>query len=150
MCMVSLPFAVFFFWISKLLYCPSPCIRQCCRNFICPSQTSMWESKLDAVNYTTARSKYLCKKKGEATHHSGRYYRDMPLDTCSLVLGLQKGEERKGLVSTACACAIIMQILNNPITYGYCIVYLPFDLNCSRSNIATSIYEGLQTAWALV
>ena len=49
--------------------------------------------------------------------------------------GLQEGEEREGLVSTACACAVIMQILNNPITYGYCLVYLPFDLNSSRSNV---------------
>ena len=47
--------------------------------------------------------------------------------------GLREGEEREGLVSTACACAVIMQILNNPITYGYCLVYLPFDLNSSRS-----------------
>ena len=38
-------------------------------------------SKLDAVTYTTARSKYLCKKKVEATHRSGKYYRDMPLNT---------------------------------------------------------------------
>ena len=29
------------------------------------------------------------------------------------------GEEGGGLVSTACACAFIIQILNNPITYGY-------------------------------
>ena len=49
--------------------------------------------------------------------------------------GLREGEEREGLVSTACACTIIMQILNNPITYGYCLVYLPFDLNFSRSNL---------------
>ena len=47
--------------------------------------------------------------------------------------GLREGEEREGLVSTACACTVIMQILNNPITYGYCLVYLPFDLNSSRS-----------------
>ena len=36
------------------------------------------------------------------------------------------GRGREGLVSTACACAVI---LNNPITYGYCLVYLPFELN---------------------
>ena len=39
------------------------------------------------------------------------------------------GREREGLVSTACACAVIIQILNNPITHGYFLVYLPFDLN---------------------
>jgi hypothetical protein len=39
------------------------------------------------------------------------------------------GKKRKGLVSTACACAVIIQISNNPITYGYFLVYLPFDLN---------------------
>jgi hypothetical protein len=39
------------------------------------------------------------------------------------------GREREGLVSTACACTVIIQILNNPITYRYFLVYLPFDLN---------------------
>ena len=29
------------------------------------------------------------------------------------------GRGKEGLVSTACACAVIVQILNNPITYGY-------------------------------
>ena len=29
------------------------------------------------------------------------------------------GRGKEGLVSTACACAVIIQILNNPITYGY-------------------------------
>jgi hypothetical protein len=38
------------------------------------------------------------------------------------------GRKREGLVSTACVCAVIIQILNNPITYGYFPVYLPFDL----------------------
>ena len=41
--------------------------------------------------------------------------------------------EGEGLVSTVCACAVIIQILNNPITYGYCLVYLSFDLNASCS-----------------
>ena len=31
------------------------------------------------------------------------------------------GRGKEGLVSTACACAVIIQILNNPITYGYCL-----------------------------
>ena len=29
------------------------------------------------------------------------------------------GSGKEGLVSTACECAVIIQILNNPITYGY-------------------------------
>ena len=29
------------------------------------------------------------------------------------------GRGKEGLVSTACACVIIIQILNNPIKYGY-------------------------------
>ena len=43
--------------------------------------------------------------------------------------------EREGRpgISTACACAVIIQILNNPIMYGYCLVYVPFDLNSSCS-----------------
>ena len=45
----------------------------------------------------------------------------------------EAGRGKEGLVSTACACAIIIQILNNPITYGYSLVYLPFDLNASCS-----------------
>ena len=40
------------------------------------------------------------------------------------------GRGKEGLVSTACACAVIIQI---PITYGYCLVYLSFDLNASCS-----------------
>ena len=41
----------------------------------------LYGSKLDAVNYTTARSsKYMCKKV-EATYRSGKYSRDMPLNT---------------------------------------------------------------------
>ena len=47
--------------------------------------------------------------------------------------GLREGKEREGLVSTTCTCAIIMQILNNPITYGYYLVYFPFDRNSSHS-----------------
>ncbi len=31
-------------------------------------------SKLDSVNYTTARAKYLCNKSVVASHHSGKYY----------------------------------------------------------------------------
>ena len=31
------------------------------------------------------------------------------------------GRGKEGLVSTVCACAIIIQILNNPIMYGYCL-----------------------------
>jgi hypothetical protein len=45
-----------------------------------------------------------------------------------LLIGGRGGRE-KGLVSTACACAVIIQILNNPITYGYFLIYLHFDLN---------------------
>jgi hypothetical protein len=42
-----------------------------------------------------------------------------------------RGEGREGLVFTACACAcaVTTQILNNPITYGYFLVYLLFGLN---------------------
>ena len=36
-------------------------------------------NKLDSVNYTTARAKYMCNKAVAASHHSGKYYRDMPL-----------------------------------------------------------------------
>ena len=43
--------------------------------------------------------------------------------------GLLREEGREGLVSTACACVVIIQILNNPIAYGHCLVHLPFDLN---------------------
>ena len=35
-----------------------------------------------------------------------------------------EGEEREGLVYTACACAIIIQILNNPLTHGYCRIFI--------------------------
>ena len=57
--------------------------------------------------------------------------------------GLLIGERGKeGLVSSACTCAVIMQILNNPITYGYYLVYLPFDLNSSHS-----MYLGI-TGWS--
>ena len=40
-----------------------------------------------------------------------------------------EGRGKEGLVYTACACAVIIQILNNLITYRYFVVYLPFDLN---------------------
>ena len=40
-------------------------------------------------------------------------------------------EGKEGLKFTDCACAIIMQILSNLITYGC--MYLPFDLNSSHS-----------------
>lgn len=40
-------------------------------------------NKLDSVNYTTARAKCMCKSAVDAgaehVHHSGQYYRDMPL-----------------------------------------------------------------------
>jgi hypothetical protein len=52
----------------------------------------------------------------------------LSIATCSTALASSPGlliGGREGLVSTACACAVIIQILNNPITYGY----LPFDLN---------------------
>ena len=32
-----------------------------------------------------------------------------------------EGEGKEGLVHTACACAVILQILDNPITSGYCL-----------------------------
>ena len=41
------------------------------------------------------------------------------------------GRGKEGLVSTA--CAVIIQILNKPIMYGYCLIYLPFDFNASCS-----------------
>ena len=47
--------------------------------------------------------------------------------------GLLRGRGKEGLVSTACTYAVIIQILNNPITYRYCPVYLPFDLIASCS-----------------
>jgi hypothetical protein len=40
-----------------------------------------------------------------------------------------RGRGREGLVSTACACAVIIQILNNLNMYRYFLVYLLFDLN---------------------
>ena len=52
-------------------------------------------NKLDAVNYTTARSKYICKKKVEATHHSGMYYRDVPLNIPSAPLEKKKYDRHK-------------------------------------------------------
>lgn len=52
-------------------------------------------NKLDAVNYTTARSKYICKKKVEATHHSGMYYRDIPLNIPSAPLEKKKYDRQK-------------------------------------------------------
>ena len=47
--------------------------------------------------------------------------------------GGEGGRGKEGLVFTAYECAVIIQILNNPVTYGYCLVYLPFDLNASCS-----------------
>ena len=43
-------------------------------------------NKLDSVNYTTARAKYICNKTVTASHHSGKYYRDMPLFIPSIQL----------------------------------------------------------------
>ena len=43
-------------------------------------------NKLDSVNYTTARAKYICSKTVTASHHSGKYYRDMPLFVPSIQL----------------------------------------------------------------
>ncbi len=40
-----------------------------------------------------------------------------------------QGRGREGLVSTACTCVVIIQILNNLITYGYFLVSLPSELN---------------------
>ena len=49
-------------------------------------------NKLDSVNYATSRSKYICKKKVEATytHHSGKYYRDMPISIPAVSLERKK------------------------------------------------------------
>ena len=58
----------------------------------------------------------------------------MPIDTYTSIAsspGLLRGRGREGLVSTVCAWAAIIQILNNPNVYGYCLVYLPFDFNSS-------------------
>ena len=44
------------------------------------------------------------------------------IPTCTLASSpglLIGGRMKEGLVSTACACAVIIQILNNPIMYGY-------------------------------
>ena len=41
-------------------------------------------NKLDSVNYTTARAKYICNKTVTSSHHSGKYYRDMPLFILSI------------------------------------------------------------------
>ena len=49
------------------------------------------------------------------------------MDCISLVP--RPGREKEGLVSTACVCAVIIQILNNPIMHGYSLVYLSVDLN---------------------
>lgn len=45
-------------------------------------------NKLDSVNYTTARAKCMCKSAVDAghVHHSGKYYRDMPLFLSSVQL----------------------------------------------------------------
>ena len=53
------------------------------------------------------------------THFSNIYKHPIrhPAATLALSPGLLIGG--KGLASTACACAVIIQILNNPITYGY-------------------------------
>jgi hypothetical protein len=85
---------------------------------------------------------------------------------CSLVsIG---GRGREGLVSTACTCTVVIQILNNPITYGYFLVYLPFDVlnipgngklgqfnfrarfRVTSRDVATSIDEGVRTVWECV
>lgn len=52
-------------------------------------------NKVDAVNYTTARSKYICKEKVEATHHSRMYYRDIPLNIPSAPLEKKKYDRHK-------------------------------------------------------
>ena len=44
-----------------------------------------------------------------------------------------EGRGKEGLVYTECACADIIQTLNNTITYGYFVVYLPFDINSKHS-----------------
>ena len=54
------------------------------------------------------------------------------ISECGHTSGMKRGEKSKSLVprpliggggegpvSTACACAVIIKILNNPITYGY-------------------------------
>ncbi len=46
--------------------------------------------KLDSVNYTTARSKYLCRQAVTSTHHSGKCYRDVPLHLPSVQLHKKK------------------------------------------------------------
>ena len=60
--------------------------------------------------------------------------------------GLREGEGREGLVSAACACAVIMHILNNPIMYGFCLIYLPFDLNFSHSTYLEMISWTVQVS----
>ena len=42
-------------------------------------------------------------------------------------------EGGEGIVSTACTCASIPQILKNPITYGYCLH--TYTVNYSYSNL---------------
>ena len=56
-------------------------------------------NKLDAVNYTTARSNYICKNKVEATHHSGMCYRDIPLNMPSALLEKKKYDRHKNFYS---------------------------------------------------
>ena len=52
--------------------------------------------------------------------------RDFPGSKLVSSPGLLRGRGRgkEGLVSTACACAVNIQILNNPIMYGYSLVYM--------------------------
>lgn len=37
-------------------------------------------NKLGTVNYTTSRSKFICKKVEGTHHHSGKYYGEIPLN----------------------------------------------------------------------
>ncbi len=54
-------------------------------------------NKLDSVNYTTARAKYLCNKSVVASHHSGKYYWDMPLNVPKVQLHKKKYGNRNWL-----------------------------------------------------
>ena len=55
-------------------------------------------NKLDSVNYTTstAWAKYICNKTVAASHHSGKYYRDMPLFIPSIQLKKKQYAETSG------------------------------------------------------
>ena len=46
--------------------------------------------RLDAANYATARAAYMIKKGVDVAHHSGKEYRDAPINAGVLTLEKKK------------------------------------------------------------